>query len=274
MYLKDWHFYRDCRHSYEAYLTSEYFCSDWLNEYWAEKNSEETDTSKHNDYRFVYVGPKGSWTPYHADVFGSFSWSANVTGRKLWIFTKPGEEIKDKRGDLVYDVQHENCEVEKYEVIQESGDVIFVPSLWHHQVINLEDTISVNHNWFNGANIATVLEELLRADGDVKRELSDVTTDNDQAWWELCERTLHAHHGMNKTDFVDLLCSVARRRLALVREGENVTFDGITLGRNHALFDIAMIQPVLMKLSESSSYIGGDLKNKISAVLNNLKDVA
>lgn len=35
-----------------------------------------------SDYRFVYVGPAGSWTPLHSDVLRSYSWSANVGGRK------------------------------------------------------------------------------------------------------------------------------------------------------------------------------------------------
>ena len=47
-----------------------------------------------------------------------------------------------------------------YEVLQETGDVIFVPSGWHHQVHNLEDTISINHNWFNGANIGNIFGDL------------------------------------------------------------------------------------------------------------------
>lgn len=36
-----------------------------------------------SDYRFVYLGPQGSWTPLHADVLRSYSWSANVCGRKV-----------------------------------------------------------------------------------------------------------------------------------------------------------------------------------------------
>jgi hypothetical protein len=38
-------------------------------------------------------------------------------------------------------------------VIQKSGQAMFVPSRWQHQVINLEETISVNHNWVTAANI-------------------------------------------------------------------------------------------------------------------------
>ena len=37
----------------------------------------------------------------------------------------------------------------RLEAVQERGEVMFVPSGWHHQVHNLCDTVSVNHNWFN-----------------------------------------------------------------------------------------------------------------------------
>jgi hypothetical protein len=37
------------------------------------------------DYRFVYLGPAGSWTPLHSDVLRSHSWSANVAGRKRQV---------------------------------------------------------------------------------------------------------------------------------------------------------------------------------------------
>jgi hypothetical protein len=43
---------------YKAYETPKYFKSDWLNEYWDQCN----DSS--DDYRFVYIGPKGSWYVY------------------------------------------------------------------------------------------------------------------------------------------------------------------------------------------------------------------
>ena len=59
-----------------------------------------------NDYKFVYIGPKDSWTPFHYDVFGSFSWSANVVGRKHWIFVPPGQEklLMDQRENLPFDI--------------------------------------------------------------------------------------------------------------------------------------------------------------------------
>lgn len=38
---------------HDVYTTPVYFSSDWLNEYW--------DAIAVDDYRFVYMGPKGSW---------------------------------------------------------------------------------------------------------------------------------------------------------------------------------------------------------------------
>lgn len=41
----------------------------------------------------MYIGPAGSWTPLHHDVFRSYSWSVNITGRKQWIFFHPDEVL-------------------------------------------------------------------------------------------------------------------------------------------------------------------------------------
>jgi hypothetical protein len=49
---------------------------------WHEAEGQER--MRRDDHRFVYVGRRGSRTLLHADVMRSFSWSANVCGRKLW----------------------------------------------------------------------------------------------------------------------------------------------------------------------------------------------
>ncbi|KFZ48400.1 JmjC domain-containing protein 4, partial [Podiceps cristatus] len=50
LYLKDWHLSRAFPEQ-DVYTTPVYFSSDWLNEYW--------DAVAVDDYRFVYMGPKG-----------------------------------------------------------------------------------------------------------------------------------------------------------------------------------------------------------------------
>lgn len=51
-YLKDWHL-KNQLPNYDFYQIPIYFASDWLNEFCIENNRD--------DYRFVYMGPKGSW---------------------------------------------------------------------------------------------------------------------------------------------------------------------------------------------------------------------
>ena len=54
MFLQDWHFTQQFP-QHQVYSTPPFFASDWLNEFYAARE-DVTD-----DYRFVYLGPKGSW---------------------------------------------------------------------------------------------------------------------------------------------------------------------------------------------------------------------
>ena len=100
MYAKDWHmFLGEC--SERAFVLPDVFSSDWLNQYYL------AHPHLHDDFRFVYIGPKvrlvdlagddvmqhsqGSYTPLHCDVLASFSWSSNIAGCKEWIFFPPNQ---------------------------------------------------------------------------------------------------------------------------------------------------------------------------------------
>ncbi|KAI0748144.1 hypothetical protein C8Q80DRAFT_1170384 [Daedaleopsis nitida] len=63
------------------YTTPDIFCDDWMNAYYS--------THTADDFRFVYVGPVGTFTPLHRDVYTSYSWSTNVAGRKRWWLFPP-----------------------------------------------------------------------------------------------------------------------------------------------------------------------------------------
>ena len=54
-----------------------------------ENTAAQTGRQGYDGYRFVYMGPRGSSTAVHADVFRSFSWSINLAGRKKWRFLAP-----------------------------------------------------------------------------------------------------------------------------------------------------------------------------------------
>lgn len=280
LYLKDWHFNRVFP-DYLAYETPAVFHSDWLNEFW----STREDAS--DDYKFVYMGPKGSWTPFHADVFRSYSWSANVCGRKLWLLCPPGleEELREESRDLPYDLRltelyrrsldKTSSGGQLLEVIQEAGQIIFVPSNWHHQVHNLEDTISINHNWFNGANIDAVLDFLFESLAEVEQEIEDCI-DMD-GWHDQCQLILQANHGMSFVEVYHLLHSIATRRMAALSGDPSQpkpTIDAGSFGRQLCIFDLRRLRQAIVRLTSLCEWQQLDPAQFVSPPQRLIHDVA
>jgi hypothetical protein len=169
LYLKDWKFVANHYNSNnknnnqnyyinDAYEWPIYFRDDWLN---------GPEGAMGSAYRFIYLGPKGTTTKFHADVLRSFSWSTNVAGRKEWWLVPPQytyllQDVFGGKSSLaphIHDSRHflypglKLVQQFAYRVIQEADETLFVPSEWHHCVENLAPTLSINHNWLNGANI-------------------------------------------------------------------------------------------------------------------------
>ncbi|XP_012943249.1 2-oxoglutarate and iron-dependent oxygenase JMJD4 isoform X2 [Aplysia californica] len=225
LYLKDWHFTRDFPDS-KVYTPPAFLCSDWINEFW---DSAVEETAE-DDYKFVYMGPRNSWTPFHADVLHSYSWSANICGRKMWIFYPPGAEagLRDRHGQLVFDLRSSELKDDltfsnasrssgaAITVIQEPGEIIFVPSGWHHQVFNLEDTISINHNWTNGCGAHLSWAFLKSRLTAVQKEIEDCRAMDD---WDLhCQLILKSDSGMDYKDFFNFLSVIAEHRILALRQ--------------------------------------------------------
>ncbi|GAV08163.1 hypothetical protein RvY_17895 [Ramazzottius varieornatus] len=212
-YLKDWHFYRSFPES-KVYSVPEYFSSDWLNNY-----CDGRFDAVNKDYRFVYFGPAASWTPLHVDVLQSFSWSANVCGRKKWILFRPGEEKKlfAKFGTNLTDISEVDLsDVEHSVVVQEAGEVIFVPSSWYHQVHNIGDCLSINHNWINAVNVDKVHSFLLTSLENVKKELTGGWNvfESAEEFEERCQKIMKADCGMDLAEFADMFNMASQKKLA------------------------------------------------------------
>ena len=152
----------------------------------------------------------------------------------LMYFTVTGEEdyLKDKFGSLAYDINSEDvCDLEKYPgctqlnkkftITQNPGEIIFVPSGWHHQVHNMvtelviypvwmkqlhdllgnitlkiwrhcvlfilfqEDTISINHNWINGCNVMLCWSFIKDSLLDVQKQIEDCREMD--GWHQQCQ---------------------------------------------------------------------------------------
>ncbi|KAJ2160976.1 hypothetical protein GGF46_001835 [Coemansia sp. RSA 552] len=173
LYCKDWHFAR-ANPEYQAYTPLAHVSDDWIDLYHGHQD---------DDYRFCYMGGDGTWTPFHEDVFRSYSWSANICGEKRWTLVPPGQSelFTDARGNWIYNLDDYDRaqfprahELQKVQFVQRRGETVFVPSGWWHQVTNIGDTISINHNWANEFNLRFLYARLRSDMGAVRHALRDV----------------------------------------------------------------------------------------------------
>lgn len=241
LYLKDWHF-RLMFPDYQAYSTPELFRDDWMNNddfILSDQNIADSAEGRTrprqlptDDHRFVYMGARGTWTALHADVFRSYSWSTNICGRKRWILFPPEQEsllreTTGRRHAFDYRVDVEDTErfprineARPLIVVQLPGETIFVPSDWPHQVHNLDDCISINHNWANAFCLSRILRFWKEEMEACKREMDDVRAGMvaDGEWDEHIERVMRCHHGMGRREFIEMLLD-ARRRVVKDSDG-------------------------------------------------------
>ncbi|NXK70764.1 JMJD4 protein, partial [Sylvietta virens] len=223
--------------------------------------------------------PALGMTPFHADVFRSYSWSANICGRKKWLLYPAGQEefLKDRHGNLPFDVTAPELRDKRIyprfgrsqpplEILQEAGEIVFIPSGWHHQVHNLEDTISINHNWVNGCNVAVMwcfLQDELAA---VQREISQWKDPMDD-WHLQCQLIMKSCTGIDYKEFYNFLRVIAENRISILEKGldeesssQNNSKAAIsTLGMLHAVFDLKRTVKVLSSLSANEDFRKLDL---------------
>lgn len=163
--------------------------------------------------------------------------------------------MKDNLGNLPFDISEDEiqrliCEkqIKYYEIIQKAGQTIFIPSGWHHQVWNLEDTISVNHNWFNGCNIERIWMTLFEKYNEVVEEISDCK--DMENFDEHCQLMLKSVFGLNFEMFLDMMNLIAVNRLSILNTDSrtSVNDNNSRLGRKHSIFDLKSIQSTMINI--------------------------
>jgi Cupin-like domain len=189
------------------------FRDDWMNHPTLISHGLDEKGKQKDDFRFCYAGQAGTQTHLHADVYTSYSWSTNVVGRKRWRLFPPDvalflrrfpprddndqEEVQSARtSQLARTVDEMDATLRlresepgssyrdwsrwkearsrMLEIVQEEGETIFVPSNWYHEVLNLTDCISINHNWCNSINLPSMYQAMKDEVQDVEKSLEDV----------------------------------------------------------------------------------------------------
>lgn len=214
LYLKDWHFAKEHK-QYCAYKTPCYFRDDWLND-WFEKDERGVSNSfsdlpdQDADYKFCYLGPAGSKTRLHTDVIRSNSWSAQIAGRKEWKLLDPkySSLVENEQG-ICHMQDFEQSESAKElitHIVQYPGQIFYVPANWHHQVLNLDNSLSINHNWVDSSGLNISWQYLTQEHMIAERMIEDIRDlVSDDEFAALVNRNVLLNCGMNKQIFLTMV---------------------------------------------------------------------
>ncbi|MEQ8660244.1 MAG: cupin-like domain-containing protein [Gammaproteobacteria bacterium] len=159
-YLKDWVFRQQA-----PALLDDYRAPPQFPDYFA-----ELEPALQPGFSWIYIGPRDSASNFHRDVAGTSAWNALIRGRKLWLFFPP--DAHAAAYDNTLDAFARDAPPaaalaarEPLYCIQEPGETVFTPSLWWHQVYNLEDSIAVTENFVDDCNLSQVLRGLRERPG-------------------------------------------------------------------------------------------------------------
>lgn len=111
-------------------------------------------------FRWLFIGPAGSYSRLHVDPVGSAAWNACLHGRKRFVFYPP-EAMHDLHIDLsdrtaerhvcpayLHDPEAVGRPQDAIELLVEAGDVVYAPPRWPHFVENLsESCVSLTENF-------------------------------------------------------------------------------------------------------------------------------
>jgi len=133
-------------------------------------------------YRWIVIGAPRSGSSFHLDPFRTAAWNALLVGKKRWTLyppgiTPPGVDVDhDDDGSpdysgadpVVWFLEHypkarrKGVHSPKHplEVIQEPGELVYVPTNWWHMVWNLEESIAVTQNFCDSHNFKIVYEDM------------------------------------------------------------------------------------------------------------------
>lgn len=195
-----------------------------------------------------------------------------MIGRKKWILLPPGEEekIKDPSGNLPFLFEPKKFENIKYfEIIQEKGDGIFVPSGWHHQVFNLLDTISVNHNFINASNIEFVWNSLKHNLISVEHEIKEFS--HTPEYPSQCQLILKSVFGMDFEDFIKFIIHIAKKRLNYIKGEEFLLFNKYYLKENHVHLDIYKLKIIIDLIQNHPLCKKNEISHDLLSILDDTK---
>jgi len=106
-----------------------------------------------NGFGWLLLGPAGTKTAAHFDLFNTHAWTAQIMGTKRFIFFPP--DRKEPFDDLERITQQEPIEV-----VLAPGEFMVIPADWCHAAEALEPSMTLTFNFVNQTNFSRFLHAI------------------------------------------------------------------------------------------------------------------
>lgn len=124
-----------------------------------------------NKNEWSIIGGKLSGSPLHKDPEYTCAWNALLQGKKRWAVFPPHidkerlRKLEDHEPpakwffEVLPELRKEK-DLGLIEIMQEEGDMVYLPEGWWHAVLNIELSVAVTHNAFIPATLPHMRERL------------------------------------------------------------------------------------------------------------------
>ena len=108
--------------------------------------TERAVNQYHRRFGWLLISPKGGVASKHTDLFATYAWNAVIWGQKHVRVWSP----------------HKTDDLPMLSTTLNSGDIIYIPPLWPHAVVNNAPTLAVTFNGITRKQLSGLQQEVGR----------------------------------------------------------------------------------------------------------------
>ncbi|KAK0541036.1 hypothetical protein OC835_000356 [Tilletia horrida] len=120
--------------------------------------------ARHNVKLNAYLGPLPVSERPTTKAFRTYAHQSSQAAATIWMSDTP--KVSSGQFQKAKTAGHSGATSDP----RPAGETIFVPSNWYHEVLNLTDCISINHNWCNSYNLESMYDSMVEEVSAVRED--------------------------------------------------------------------------------------------------------
>ena len=121
----------------------------------------------HRGFGWLLIGPAGTKTAPHFDLLSTHAWTAQIQGRKRFVFYPPDRQEP-------FDDVERVMKQKPVEVLLRAGEFMIIPADWCHAAYAIEPSCTLTFNFVNQTNFSRFLHSTYTSPGKWQSKVKDL----------------------------------------------------------------------------------------------------